>query len=603
MSRQDIEAFVGAVLLALGVYAISVGNGFVYDDVHMIVNNTRLHSLGNLGSILAGTWWSGELYRPVMQLSIALDWTISNGSATYFHIINVLLHGLATGFVFVFARGLLSRFGALVASFVFAVHPVHVEAVANVVGRAEVLAALFVVAAALVYKRDGDLALQHSASRRWSTSFGVLMLLVLAFGSKETALAAPGILLIVDWVHARRSGMSLVTRVRAHLVLLLASFALAVEWMLLRSMVLGELAGVHAGPRIMSYGLVDRTTIMAPVVVEWLRLLVFPLHLSADYSPDFLSGVPVTSLKALFGAAIVVGLVAVGVRARKKMPEITFAFMWLGGTLLIVSNVLVPSALLLAERSLYLPSVGFVLLLGWIAEGSAARNRLAGTVVVVLVLVAGMGRTLHRIPVWKSASVFFPQLVRDAPGSFRGMWVAGALAFEAGDRISGEHLMRQAIATYPFFSNTWSDLAFRFEEDERWLEAGQFYSAAYRIDSTRVDDAVSSVSNFNRAGELDSAQALAASAFRLHRDDHRLIVLQADIAEARGDFMGAMTWRRQLTWRFPDVWQYWYLTAHAAASAGYCPEVRRSLDRTLALVPDFDDPLDVAARLEEMPCE
>ncbi len=596
---------IGAVvaLVAAGAFATSVGHDFVYDDVHMIVASTQLHSLSNMGAVVTGSWWFGELYRPVTQLSFAVDWRISDADPRYFHVVNILLHAITATLVFLLSRAVLNGFAAAAAGLLFAVHPVHVEAVANVVGRAEVLATLFVLAAALLYKVDGDLASRTPSSPvRWVTSLGVLLLLVLAFGSKETALAAPGLLLIVDWIQARGTGVAPSERIQGHLTLLLASFALAVEWMLLRSFILGDFTGVHPGPGVFTHDFVDRVIVMAPVVVEWLRLMVFPLHLSADYSPNFLSGVPELSAKALVGAAILLSLVVAGVRARIRAPEVTFGLLWLGGTLLVTSNILVPSGLLLAERSLYLPSVGFVLVAGWVFGRLAVKNRNVSAALVALVVAAGLARTVHRVPVWKNATTFFPQLVRDAPGSFRGMWVAGAIAYQTDDRQIGEQLMRSAIATYPLFPNVWSDLASHFEEDERWLEAAQFYGAAFRIDSTRLTDAVRSIANFVKAEVLDSAETVANAAIATHGLDYRLLILKGEIAAERGQHLRAMTWRRQVTWSFPEVWQYWYLTADAAVAAEYCPEATRSLARARNLNRDFTDVLDVESRLETLRC-
>lgn len=591
-------------LVAVGAFATSAGHEFVYDDVHIIVGNTQLHSVRNFASIVTDSWWPDALYRPVTQLSLALDWSVSNGDPRYFHLVNVFLHAVTSVLVLVLCGTVLPRVGAVAAALIFAVHPVHVEAVSYVVGRADVMATLFVVSAALLYRIDGSLAVRATTNLiRWLTSFGVLACLLLAFGSKESALGAPALLLVVDWVEARRSGVAVTSRVRSHATLLIATFVVAAEWMLLRSLILGDFAGDHPGPGVFTLGFVDRVTVMTPVVFEWARLLLFPLHLSADYSPNFLSGEPELSLKLLLGVVILLLAFIGGVRASRRFPEVTFGLLWMGGSLLVISNVLVPSGVLLAERSMYLPSVGFVIVVGWLVTQASARRLRASVAVVALVVGAGLARSLHRIPVWKNASVFFPQLVRDAPGSFRGIWVAGALAYDAGDRERGEQLMRQAIGTYPLFSNAWSDLASYFEQDERWLEAGQFYAASFRIDPTRLDDAVNSVSNFIRASEPDSAELVANAAVDLHGRDHRIVVLLAEIASMRGTHLKAMTLRRQLTWRFPGVWQYWYLTADAAAHAGYCPEALRSMERAAQLHPGLNDTLRIERRIADLQCE
>ena len=145
-------AVMTCIALAIAAYMGSLGHGFAYDDVPLIEVNRRVHSLANWATILRSSWWSDSLYRPFSALTLAADWTIGGGDPRWFHVVNVLLHAGATALVYVLARTLVPPFAALAAGALFAVHPVHVEAVANIVGRAEVLAALFALAAVLLYR-------------------------------------------------------------------------------------------------------------------------------------------------------------------------------------------------------------------------------------------------------------------------------------------------------------------------------------------------------------------------------------------------------------------------------------------------------------------
>ncbi len=567
-----------------------MGHGFVYDDLHVIVNNPLIHTLANWSSILASPWSGPELYRPLTLLTLALDWSISGGNPHVFHAANVLFHCVATGLVFLLVRAYLPPLGATAAALCFAVHPVHVEAVANVVGRAEVLAALFVVAAALVYRADGALARTRDRTwRRWLTSFGTLGLLALALGSKEIAFATPGIFLIVDWLDAKQVGTRPSGRLANHWVLWLASVALAVEFLWVRHLVVGDLAGVHPAPGIEGEGLGGRALVMAPVVLEYVRLLFFPLDLSADYSPDFLR--PVAALKpgAVVGFAMVVAAVALAVAVRDRAPAVSFGLAWIGGTLLVVSNVLVPTGVILAERSMYLPSVGAVLLFGWVVTWGVTRWRVATITAVTLALALGMVRTLTRVPVWRTLDGFFTQLVKDAPGSYRGYWVASALAYQAADRERGEALAIRALQIQPVFANLWEYVARRYEEDQRWLDAGNALNAGFRLDSSRLVTAAEAMVDYVRAGALDSAAAVGRRARRLDPHDFRVKIAMSDLALARGRPLEAMTLRRQVAWRFPGAWQYWLLTARAAVQASFCPEVGRSLARLRALKPDLPE--------------
>jgi hypothetical protein len=590
-------------LLSVVVYAGSLGHGFTYDDVWIVRDNERLHTLANWRRILTVPWWEDALFRPFTALTLAGDWSLSGGAAPWFHIVNVLLHGGTSVLVYLLARRLLPLVGAVAAGSLFAVHPVHVEAVANVVGRAEVLATLFLLVAVLLYRADGALVEEgHTGWRRWVTSFGTLAALLLALASKEAAFVGPGLLLLIDWYDAWRTDRRLGTTVRRHWVLWWAGVALTAEWLWIWVSVVGSVSGGAEAPGLVGAGLGERAIVMAPVVLEYVRLLVFPARLSADYSPDFLPVAESLTMRGVVGLVVVVGSVVAAVALRRRMPAVTFGVAWVGGALLIVANILVPTEVLLAERTLYLPSVGAVLVLGYLF--SVAHQRWSTPAVAVAVLLVGLGtvRTVTRVPIWRDNATFFPQLVRDAPGSFRRFWVEGALRFEAGDSAGGEESLRRAIQVYPLHQGVWSDLAAQMERQRRWGEAGAFYSTAFRLDSTRIVYSALAAANYIRAGMLDSAAVVLERAQQLAPRHPVVLVARSDLAMAQGRPMEAMTLRRQLAWRFPKAWEHWYLTADAAIAAGYCPEAERSLRRLRDLNPEFVKLPDLERRAEELGC-
>jgi tetratricopeptide (TPR) repeat protein len=579
-TRSDRTVLVTVALVAAGAYAVTAGYEFVYDDVHVIQNKTLLHSLANWREILRTTWWGYALYRPLTELSFAVDWAVSGGDPRWFHVVNVLLHATATALVFLVARWGLGTVGAGAAALAFAVHPVHVEAVANVVGRAEVLAACCALAAVCAYRADGVLARKgDSGPRRWASSFGSLAALGAGLAAKETAFAIPGLFLLSDWFDAGLHDERWAVTWRRHAVLWAAAVVLALEWLWVRASVLGDLSGDHAAPGLEGEGLAGRVLVMAPVVLEYLRLLWFPARLSADYSPDFLPAAARVTARGLAGLVTFAALVWLAVRARRRAPVITLGLTWIGGTLLILSNIVVPTGVLLAERTLYLPSVGAVLLLGWLVAWTEASWRRVGVALAALAVAAGLVRMATRLPAWRDNNHFFPQLVRDAPGSYRSYLVAGALAYDAGDRVNGESLLRRALVVYPLHPVPWVTLAYRFEEDRRWAEAARYFRAAFLLDSMRLEEGARAAVSYVRAGLVDSAESIARRMGDLNAGDPRYLAARAEIALARGRPLEAMTWRRRQAWQFPLIWQYWALTADAALQAGYCWEALRSITR------------------------
>ncbi|HEV7590647.1 MAG TPA: hypothetical protein VGO40_21235, partial [Longimicrobium sp.] len=148
--RLPLALLAGVALLAVLVYANALKNGVAIDDEYIVLRNPAVRGFSHLHDLLLGPYWpqSTELYRPVTLVSFAVDWALTGGSIAWMHAVNVLLHAAAAALVALLVWRL--RGGATAAACagaVFAVHPVHVEAVANLVGRAELLATVLVLAA------------------------------------------------------------------------------------------------------------------------------------------------------------------------------------------------------------------------------------------------------------------------------------------------------------------------------------------------------------------------------------------------------------------------------------------------------------------------
>ncbi len=148
-------ALVGAA--AFLVYLTALPNGFALDDVPIIVDNPTVHHLADQARIWLTPYWPGAvgldagLYRPLAILAFAVQWAVGEGQPWVFHAVGIGLHATCSILVLVLLRLFVGRLPALFGAAVFAVHPLHVEAVANGVGQAEVLAALFVLVASAAW--------------------------------------------------------------------------------------------------------------------------------------------------------------------------------------------------------------------------------------------------------------------------------------------------------------------------------------------------------------------------------------------------------------------------------------------------------------------
>ena len=593
----------GLVLgVALAASAASLANGFVFDDIEVIQQDQRIHSLDSLRTLVSAPFWGSgyrnNAYRPVTTVVFALDWAVGGGRPVVFHATNVVLNLVVVALLLAIASRVLSPAGALVGTLWFAVHPIHVEAVANGVGLAELLAAAGYLAALLAYLADGEAAdggARGGARRTW-LAIATLAAAAVALGAKEHAITLPAMLLLADAWQARRAGRRVRDAFRRHALLWLGVVVLSLGYLAARAHALGPVFGGGAVASGMEgESLLGRTLIMAPAALVWLRWLVWPVHLSADYLPG------VFTPAARLGAAQVAGLLAVAAlvlaawKARHRLPGVTAGIVFVAVSVSVAANVILPTGVLLAERLAYLPSVGAALVVGALWQALPRARYLWPATAAVLALLAA--RTVWRVPVWHDEQRFLAALVRDAPQSYRTHWALGAEAFRRGRRSEGERELLTAIRIYP------ADPAVLQELGEQYLEAGvfapaaRFLLAAYQVDTTRSDAVVRAVFALLKGGHADSAAAVGAQALRRFQDAPPLLVMTEQANLAAGRPREALALARRAVYLVPRDWGYQQLAGYAAANDGRCEEARARLERAAALAPAQQEPRALLARL------
>src|SRR5207244_3483617 len=138
------------------------------------------------------------IYRPLTTLSFLIDWLVSGGQATWFHIMNALWNAAACALAFLLLTEFFELSAALFGALVFALHPVHVEAVANIVGRAEMISAVFMLWACLLW-------VKRPADRDANVVAKVTALFMLALCAKESAVMLGPLLVLLDFAASRWS--------------------------------------------------------------------------------------------------------------------------------------------------------------------------------------------------------------------------------------------------------------------------------------------------------------------------------------------------------------------------------------------------------------
>ena len=427
MKRELLVVFTAAVAL----YLPTARYGFVQDDRAIIVSNPAAHSVGAALAAFDDPYWPRESgagsYRPITVLSYAIDWTISGGRPGWFHIMNALWHGLAAVlFVLIVARWL-PLVAAAGAGLVFAWHPVHVEAVGSLVGRAELLVAVGIFGAVL------------AARRGWWT-FAVLCA-ALAMFSKEHGVIAGVVILLDKWLgpHPDRRYPTGFWIALGLVTLGFGAAWLAVGWV-------GDNAAATVFYGKGSWG---RLAIALPAVLRATTLLVWPASLSSDYNPQVLPARSGVSVAALLGFCVVVAIPGLVLWCRRRAPVIAFAAGIAALSYLPTANILFASGVVLAERTLYLAVALPAALAGWVVASLATWRGLRPAVAAAALLVIACGaRSFVRLPAWRDNRSQLLTLLRDHPESYQGHGSAAAVLAAIGDTAGARREYRIADSLF-----------------------------------------------------------------------------------------------------------------------------------------------------------
>ena len=391
-----------ALLLAIValIYGNTLRNGFTMDDGVYILRNAQVTQPSVRG--LFGANKTSNVFRPVTFATLALNWRLGGARPFGFHIFNLILHAAATLLLYLLLQALLrasppGRTIAFAAALVFAVHPLHTEAVASVVGRAEVLAAGFLFAGWLLHVNDQQIP--------------AILCFVLALLSKESAVIFLPLVLVGDCARGQWK-----PRWRYGLIAGVAIVYLALLWK-----IQGGRFGQVSIPQLDNplAAIPAQWRILNALRVGWkyAALHLYPARLSCDYS---FNTIPIYldlrhTLPALIATLAMVGAWIWAVWKRRS-ELILAGGIYLGG-FAVTANILMPTGTIMGERLAYLPSAGFCLLaaLGW--NYLQQRQRMVALAALTAVVAAFGMRTMVRNRDWQDNMSLYSAGVRVSPGS------------------------------------------------------------------------------------------------------------------------------------------------------------------------------------------
>jgi Tfp pilus assembly protein PilF len=426
------------VALALAVNLNVLRNGFVWDDVVILAGQT--------GGRMAAEAPSREYYRPTVSWSYRLDRRLWGSNPAGFHLTNLLLHGMATLLVVRLGLLLFSRHRrriafASLAGFLFAVHPVHAEAAAWIAGRNDLLPGLLLLVAAFAH-----LSLRRGANGWWTLPLFTAGL-VLAVFAKESAVPLLLVFPIIDcleWRDSRPGWRKLISPSTGIVTVLIAGYF----WF--RTQSLGSPAGdIPMSP----VSLAGQVRLLLLAAGFYVKDLVWPYPLNAFIM------LPAESSAGSYGLMILGGLSALflGIATLRRRPPLLVIGLWtvalglaapLGLSLTRITHVPV------AERYLYLPSIGFAFL----AAGALVRaydvvrrrfpvpaTRTAGIVFIAALIGVLFAASFQRNSVWRNEQTLWSDTAGRSPNAALPHNRLGRAYADAGKFPEAEREFQRAL--------------------------------------------------------------------------------------------------------------------------------------------------------------
>jgi hypothetical protein len=475
-----------SALLALALYAVTLGGTYVYDDAVIVGLDDRVRNPKLWGQFWTRDWFNGaldNLYRPLVSQSFGLQWWLHGDRVWAFHLVNVLLHAGASALVAELGRRLANWRVGLFAGLLFACHPIHSEAVAGLVGRAELACAVGLFGAMVLFLKQ-----PMTLPRAWA----IFALGLLAMLSKEQGLLLPA--LLASLIPARRalfptSTQTTPDRRHAQRQAMLLTFALVI-WSASALIVLREeilklrfewergFLDIAMQPLIKSPP-ADRWLIPLGMLGRYFQLTIVPAKLSIDYGLTVIgSTISRNDPWIYIGAAVLVaGIVGAAICLYLRKWVTLFCLLAMGLTYAPASNVVILSAVF-GERLMYLPSAFFLILL---ATGLTRLPRPAANALLVLLLVLGCLRTWTYVQKWNDRDAFYQYSLIQQPKSLKIHLLLADADYEKGQLSDARRIMNDAETLYPDYWQLWKMSAIIEQKAGNWNAAVADWKRAFDL--------------------------------------------------------------------------------------------------------------------------
>jgi len=463
------------VIISILIYLPSLNGDFVWDDISLIKYNKNIDNFHSFISNIFSDFWEGTdsdnksgYFRPFINFTYFLDRFLYKDNPAGFHVTNIIFNSLSVfAIIFLFYNFTKNVKGTALAGLIFALHPVHVEAVAWISGRTDVIATCFSLWAFYFY-------LKFVSKREFIFSILSGILFLLGLFSKEIAVTLLIIVPLYDFLVNRK------IQKRTWLILFVY-IALFLVYLLMRFFALkGSFGGSPHG--YFGTGFYSTMLTMVRVFVRYILLSIIPYKLCPDYG--LVPSISMTEHAVVSSGVLLLIFVLVGWYFIRKTRLFAFLYWWFFIGLLPVSNI-VPIDALMAERYLYFPTAGFAMLVALFiirvnVKLKFSLKALVIDLILFIILAFYSIKTVNHIYVFKDEKTLFKATVKACATSPRAHYNYGTALAKSGHIKESIPLLSKAILLKPDYPQAHMNLAKSYEDIGNLKKAEEHYKLAIK---------------------------------------------------------------------------------------------------------------------------
>lgn len=619
---------IGLFLLGFLLYANTFGHQYALDDAIVIYDNEFTQKgVEGIGDILKYDTFrgffkvegkeqlvSGGRYRPLTLVLFAIEVELFGLNPFVGHLVNALLYGLLVLLIyklvllfFAKAKPEKAQWIALTTALLFAVHPVHTEAVANIKGADEIMTMLGGLAAIYFSMRAFD-------QKKWAGHVLAAALFFFGLLAKENAIT---LVAVVPLAYFFFRNVPLLKTISPTLPFLGA----AAVFLAIRGAVLGWGLGEPTmelmnnpfikleGAQWVPFSAGEKMATIFYTLGKYIQLLVFPYPLTHDYYPRQIGIMTFANPGALLSLLLYMALLAYAVWGLLKKKAMSFGVWFYLLTLSIVSNIVFPIGTNMGERFIFMPSLGFclaiaMLLYAWTEKNKTVKPMVNWAGAAVLLLFAVM--TLARNPVWKDNYTLFTTDVKTSPNSAKlqnsagGETIAYALTLQDEqarnvqlEKAAGH--LKEAIRIHPTYKNAYLLLGNAHNYLRRFEEAISYYDIALRIDPNYPEALRNRAVTYRDAGKYAGekegnaakAESFLLKALEILPNDYETLRLLGVASGIQGKNQEAIRYFSLATEVEPNNADAWFNLSIAWFNAGNPAEAAKYERKAMETDPDI----------------